>query len=365
MAIALGAFILIFLPFQVSESLFLADLKPEYPVGINLLTRLINLFIVIVLISRKIDFIGLVAVTAGCEILKNILLYIFARKIIGLKLYFDFAFIKKMLKKALPFGVATFCMIIYFKVDVLMLSVIKGDGAAGIYTAAYNFLEVLILLPVAFLISLFPVFSVLYKQSETELLTTFNNALKILVTLGIPVIVGMIAISNRIVIIFYGEQFKNSGEPLSILALAIGFIYIGYLFSFLTSSIDRQNIVMIISFAGMVMNIALNFVLIPVWSYSGAAAATSITELMVFMSFYIFIKRRFNDYFFSMEFLKPVSAAVVMGLLISVLNYLLSDSVVNLVIEILVGITVYFGCLYFMNWFNNKDSELVRNLFNK
>lgn len=79
--------------------------------------------------------------------------------------------LKVILKGSLLYGVMSMLGLIYFKVDTLLLSYLKGNYDAGVYSAAYRFLEGIVFIPAAFETAFFPV------MSRINVLGKFNFAL--------------------------------------------------------------------------------------------------------------------------------------------------------------------------------------------
>ena len=71
----MGGIIILFLPLQVAESLFLADLKQEYPMGVIIFSKITRFALVIWVITKETNLIYLVIITTLCEIIYLVLLY--------------------------------------------------------------------------------------------------------------------------------------------------------------------------------------------------------------------------------------------------------------------------------------------------
>jgi len=360
----MGAMIILFLPLQVAEALFLADLKQEYPMGVVIFSKITKLALVVWVITSKTNLINLVIISTFCEIIYLVLLYWFVRKHVKLIYQPDVKLFGQILKQSIPFGIAAVSIAIYFKVDAIMLSVMKGDAEVGLYTAAYHYLEVMIIFPHAFLITLFPLFSGLAKTSVDTLLFMFKKSLKYLFTLAIPTMAGLMCISNQLVVCIYGQEFKESAQPLFFLSLAIGTIFIGYLFCTLINSIDRQIVVMGSTLTGMLVNIGVNLLLIPQLGTVGAAIGTCITETFLLAIFYVYIRTKFKEKFFSIEYMKPVFAALVMVFILIIVNNHIVSPGIQILFDVPLAVITYFGMLFLVRWFDKSDRDILFLLIN-
>ena len=111
----------------------------------------------------------------------------------------------------------------------------------------------------------------------------FQIANNVLIITGIPLVLGGIVLSPRIIELLGGPNFPESMPVLAILMIAVGFIFFGTLFSYVLIALDKSRSLMIISSIGVILNLVLNFLFIPRYSYDGAAAITVLTEGLVTM----------------------------------------------------------------------------------
>ena len=125
---------------------------------------------------------------------------------------------------------------------------------------------------------------------------------------------------------------------------------------YLLISADRFSEVLKIVFAGAVLNMVSNFLVIPKWGILGAAAVAGFTELFLFfmlLNCMNLISERIP--IFSLLG-KPVLAAGVMGVVLEQISW-------PLIPLILAGMGIYFLTLYFFRAFNEQDFLVVKNIF--
>ena len=143
---------------------------------------------------------------------------------------------------------------------------------------------------------------------------------------------------------------------LNILIVAVGIIFFGTLFSFGLIALGRQKSLLWISAAGAVINLLLNFILIPRYSYTAAAIITVGTELLVTILMAVAIWRTIHYLPGSRVALKSLLAALVMA---AALWFIGSH---NLLILLAVAAVVYFGVLYLVKGISVSE---VRALIKK
>jgi len=190
-----------------------------------------------------------------------------------------------MLRESLPFGITSVFALIYFWIDSVMLSFMKGEVSVGLYSAPYRLLTVITSLYSVYLFAVFPVMSRFYVESSESLKFTYRRSIKYLIMVAIPLIFLVFFLAPEIIRIIYSEEYLKSVPALRILILASGFMFINGVTSNLLGSADRQVTVTKITGLGALFNVAVNLLLIPAFSFMGASVATVLTELLMTILF--------------------------------------------------------------------------------
>jgi O-antigen/teichoic acid export membrane protein len=197
---------------------------------------------------------------------------------------FDLLFWKYMVKEAIPFGLSSIFIRIYYFIDTIMISLLisNPNEAMGWYNAAYRMVLVLAFIPVTFLGSIYPIMSNYYVTSDKYLGFIFERSFKYLMALSIPIGVGTTILGNQLILLIYGPDFAPSTIALQILIWSEVVIFLNSVFGYLLNSINRQMIVAKQTMLASALNIILNLVLIPQFSYVGASSATVATQIFSF-----------------------------------------------------------------------------------
>jgi O-antigen/teichoic acid export membrane protein len=157
-----------------------------------------------------------------------------------------------------------------------------------------------------------------FKESKELLKKTYQKSFKLVVGAGIPVSVGSFLLAEKIILFLFGPQYQNSITALKILSFLIIFSYLNGLAGYFLISINRQALTAKILAVTTGINVILNFLLIPRYSYIGAASATVVSEILFFIFF--FLSARGEICLIPLkEIAKPIISAAIMGLLIIIL----------------------------------------------
>jgi len=306
----------------------------------ELLGRLVQLGLVIFFIKYNFDFLFIVSALVFGSLVNFILVFIFSRKYISISFEFDFAFWRPLLKESLPLALAIIFTVIYFKIDTIMLSLMKSPADVGIYNLAYKFLESLLFFPAMFVGLVMPLMSEYALSAREKFKEITQKTLNILLIFIVPMIFGIIFLSEDIVTLIAGQDFILSAGVLDILIIAAGIIFLGVLFSNMIIALKEQKKLTYIYGIGVVVNLVANFIFIPKYSYYGAAWTTLLTELVVTLLMLIVLSKFIKEIFSFKLFLKYLSAGLIMAFLL----YFLSNW--SLFVSIALAILIYFGFLY-------------------
>jgi O-antigen/teichoic acid export membrane protein len=187
---------------------------------------------------------------------------------------------KPLVRTAIPLGIASVLITIYWQLDSVLLLQISGPAESGIYGAAYDFLSPLTVLPAAVMSSFFPVLSAVYGRDPARSRRLVQICADSMAVIALPALAGAIALSPEIIHLVYGGDFARSAGVLPILMIAFVSICFGTLAGFLAPVLGLQWRLALFAAIGAAANIALNLVLIPPYGAYGSAWATVATEIL-------------------------------------------------------------------------------------
>ncbi|MBU1092629.1 flippase [Patescibacteria group bacterium] len=190
----------------------------------------------------------------------------------------------KIIKEALPMGIIMVLGAIYFRIDTLMLAGIKGSEAVGIYSAPYKILEVLLVVPSIFMSSVLPVITAAMNRSVADAQIIFQKAFNFLSITALPLVAGTVIASTQIMLLIAGGDFVASGPLLKILVIALGGSFINSVMIYTMIAADQQKQLLVPYLGATIFNIVANLIVIPHYSYWGAALVTVVTEIWVLLA---------------------------------------------------------------------------------
>ena len=182
----------------------------------------------------------------------------------------------RLLKQSWPVIFSGMAIMVFMRLDMVMLEMMKGNYAVGIYSAATRISEVWYFIPMAIVSSVSP--AIMRAKDNPELLNERMRKLFSLMTLMACVIGSMVALaSHAIVRILYSTSYSGSAPVLAVHVWASVFVFLGVAQAPWNISKNLLTISLYCTIAGAITNVAINFVLIPRFGAMGAAIATVIS----------------------------------------------------------------------------------------
>ena len=210
------------------------------------------------------------------------------------KLVLDNLFFKSipiLLKKVWPLAVVFILSAIYFRIDMMMLEVMKGEKAVGIYSASYKLIEFLSIIPGTVTIAALPGLTADYSANIEGFRASFFKTLTVLGIGGAAIGLFLYLFSKQVVLLLYGPLFSDSVLSLNILSGVIFFLFVNGYLAYVTIATNNDKVVALIIVISTILNVLLNFYLIPRYSHVGAALSTLISEVFMLLCYIVlFIK---------------------------------------------------------------------------
>jgi O-antigen/teichoic acid export membrane protein len=277
-------------------------------------------------------------------------------------LQIDREMIWPMMKEALPFGITALSGMIYTYADSIMLSSLKGNEVVGWYNAPYRLMLMMLFIPNVINVVIFPVMSRYFTSSPSFLKLIYTKYLKFMLILSLPLGMGTTLIADKIILFVFGVGFENSIVALKIIIWTIVLTFIGAAFARLLESVNQQRIITKISMVCMVVNVLLNILLIPKFSYIGSSFVTVVTEFLLVGSI-IFFSYRLN-YGIPLSIIKTYLIRILFSSLVMCI-FVLYFKEAYLILLIISAIFVYFFTLYIVRGIDSEDMMLMRQAINR
>ena len=252
---------------------------------------------------------------------------------------FDAPRAKQLLRLSLAFALASLFVKIYSYIDSILLKQFMGSEAVGTYSIAYKITYAFQFLPMAFIGGLYPAMASRFANGDKDgVAKIFDDAVWYTIILAVPITFGIASLSGEIIQAFY-PKFYDAAVPLTIMIFALLVLFVDFPVGSLLNAARKQNVKTIIMGVTMIINAALNVLLIPRLGIAGAAVTAVIAFTFMLAAGLVYVPR-LVPYPIS-TFLRRVLPVVFCGALMGGV-VLLIKSYLPLPATILVGAAIYF-----------------------
>ncbi|NCN99763.1 flippase [Candidatus Falkowbacteria bacterium] len=280
---------------------------------------------------------------------------------VGVHFLFDKPLIREILVISWPFAAYAILQRVYTYLDSVLLSVLAGDVQVGLYQVAFKIIFALQFLPLAFTASLYPALSAYWHSNREQLAVSFERAMNYLIIISLPIIVGAVVLSDKIILLFK-DGYAGAALPLRISIISLFFIFLNFPVGALLNACDEQrkntrNMAIV-----LFVSIAMNLFLIPRWQAVGASMTVLATSALMFI-LGILVVRKIITYRIGknlLVFTKVFLASLLMGLVIWV-----GREYFNVFITTILGGLLYFFILFLLGGFSRNDILSIYHSFRK
>lgn len=323
----------------------------------GILFQFISLILMFVFVKNSSDLFAYVWITVISCSGANILNAVSRRKYCKIKLTIN----KKILTHLAPILVlfaTSVATTIYTNADTTMLGFLSGNKSVGLYSVSTKIYTIVKQMLAAIIIVSIPRLSAYLGEKKIDYFNrTANQILNALVVIVVPAMVGMIALSKNIVFIVAGQEYVDANISLKILSVALFFsIFSWFYTSCILIPYRCENKVLMATIVAALVNIGLNFILIPTFQQNAAAFTTVIAELLSMV-----ITWWYGRKYFKVSFLKKDIASVAIGCLAiwticSVSEKYISSVLISTVFSVTASVAAYMIVLLIMK---NQAVKLV------
>ncbi len=254
---------------------------------------------------------------------------------------FDFKFWKRIFLTSLPYGVALVLNTMYFRIDVILLTVILphttslsdgtvqcqssmcGDTEVGLLGVAMRFLEALVIIPVYFMTSVLPIMTRFIEEQSKRINELMQYSFDFLVATGLPILVGSFMLAVPIINFISDPEFVSGNiykygadYAIKIMMFAMMFSFVNSLFGFTLVVLNKQVKLMLVNAGCVVLNLIGNLAVIPYWGFRGSAMVSVFSELFILIMTAFIVKKALHLKLSFMTFFKTLFSAIVMGVFV-------------------------------------------------
>ncbi|QQL51233.1 flippase [Mucilaginibacter ginkgonis] len=277
----------------------------------SMLVRVGSLILMFILIKSGKDYFWYLMIMVITNIANNGINMLRLHKAVSLT--FTGLSLKKHFKPLLYIFSTTIATSMYTMFDTVLLGLLANTHAVGLYTAAVKLSKISLPIVVSSGMVLVPGLAKnLAAKNLKEVQKTLDKSFAFTSLISIPICVGLAVLAPEFITAFSSVKFLDATFSMQIMALLPIIIGFGYFFGFqilVPDSKDKQMLFCVLG--GVAASLVLNFVLVPRFEYLGAALANVISELIVTILMFLYVKRLY-DFTFR---IRPIITATISSLI--------------------------------------------------
>jgi len=318
--LALSAIVIasVFTIFQLLNSSILAlmqaNMKIEFSAISLIIAKLVNLWLVgliaYVIYPKELvesssyfsPFLYIISAWVVWVIVNTILNYYYARGIVKFWFNFDWKYIKHLFKISLPYGLALFLSVVYFKVDIIILSLMEWpelwDLSIALYSLPMKIVEVLMVIWWFYMTSLLPSLTKAFKEKNTKMLDNLIwISFKVLFSFSMLVLSLWILFREYLIEIIANSDYINtthifnSSDAFLVVFAVIVFNFLSLVFIYSLVASENQSRLLKINIIVTIFNIVWNIILIPKYSFIWAWIITLLSQILLTFMWYYYTRK--------------------------------------------------------------------------
>ena len=302
----------------------------------------ISLALMFLLVKTPEDYYVYAAISLITSAGANLMNLFYIRRYVKIRFTFDIDWKRHLPPILILFGNAV-AMTIYVSSDITMLEIFKGASEVGVYSVATKIYSIVKQLLNAILIVSIPRMTA-YVGSK-DMLGFRNLGQKILgalITLMCPLIIGIIIFRTEAIGLAGGKEYISGASSLLILTIAVAAALLATFFSScVLMPLRKEKYILKGTVISAIINVGLNFIMIPMLGGNGAAITTLISELFVAVYFWYLVKKEGFQFFDGRVLLLSLIGSLIVAIMCILIRNIFNSFLAYLGLSILISGVVY------------------------
>lgn len=308
----------------------------------NIIIKIISLVLIFILVKNGNDLWIYTIIMGLSVLLSQLVLIPFLIKEINL-VKISKKDIIVHLKPCFTLFIPVIAISLYKIMDKIMIGAMSTMVEVGIYEQAEKIINIPLSLIAALGNVMLPRISNLVSKGKNEKIELYiKKSISFIMFLAFPICFGLISISKTFIPIFLGSDFNKSVIIVYYLSFTVLFISFANIIRtqfLLPKEKDKLYITSVI--IGAIINLSINYLLIPHYKSIGAAIGTIVAEFLVMFIQVFFIRKELPIKQYIIDIIPFLLKSLIMLLFVYSINYLKITALIKIIIQIIIGCSVY------------------------
>lgn len=316
----------------------------------NIIVKLISVICIFVFVKETADLNKYFIIYVLSNFLGNLSLWMYLPKYIQ-KIKLKELNLFRHIKPTIMLFIPQIATQLYTVLDKTMIGIIISNKAeVGYYEQAQKIVKLLMTIATSLGTVMMPRIAATFASGNHKKIKDYmNKSFSFILLLAFPLMLGIISISKNFVPLFYGKGYEKVIPLMCIISPIIVLIglsnVIGTQYLLPTKKQNKYTLSVVI---GALVNFILNLILIKYFASIGASIATVLAEFAVTTTQFILVKNEIKFIDVIKLFYKYVIAALIMFMCSIGVDYLINDSFLAIILQIMISCITYFTVLYIL-----------------
>lgn len=274
--------------------------------------------------------------------LSQITLWLFLRKYVKFKLA-SWRDIASNIKPVLILFIPVLAYSIYKVMDKIMLGEMSTYTQVGFYNSAEKIINIPMGIITAMGTVMLPRMSnIVAKGNKQENTMYIRLSMKMVTIVASAISFGLMGISNVLAPVFFGKEFYPCGTIIAFLSLSCFFMsWANVVRTQYLIPMHYDRVYIISAIAGAILNLSVNWMLIPKYQANGAAIGTVVAEFGVMFIQVYAVRKEIPVYKYIVKYIPIIISGFVMMLVVYTVGNIMGQGIITLVMQIFIGAVVF------------------------
>lgn len=309
----------------------------------NTILKIGTLFLIFIFVKKSTDLWKYTLIMASMTLLSQLILWFFMKgKIDFVKI--KIKDIKKHIKPNIILFIPVIAVSIYKIMDKVMLGSLTNINEVGFYENA----EKIINIPITIIATLGTVMlpritNMISNGQKKEVDKYINKSIEFVMFLSLAMCIGLICVGYDFAPVFFGKEFQKTGILIVLLSITLPFISFAnvirtqYLIPFGKDKVYMKSVIY-----GAISNFIMNLIFIPKYESIGACIGTITAEIFVMLYQFYYMRKEYKFKNVFKTIIPFILTSIIMLEIIYPLNYLITNKIIKLLVQVLLGTFIYF-----------------------
>lgn len=290
-------------------------------------------------------------------LLLNFYAIIISKRYCKVRFNYNLGLWRHLIKEALPLGGGILIRQSSSQVDIMLLGILTSLSFVGLFSGPYRVILALILIPLGFILPVFPMFSRLASDNRSLFFEAFERCVRFISLLSFPLVMLFYVFAPFLVTSLLGPKYYDSINIFRILSFYILPMFITSVVPFAFTALGKQKTYCVISFIGLLMHIIFMLAFVKTIGDMGSCYAILLSEFIIISISLFALSKEGGSWKFIFYLIKPATASLAVGALISIgFNY---DNFWGW-LGLLTFPFIYLVLLLAMKAFSSQDIALIK-----